>query len=144
LLIEDSSIDRSKLIKMAIVHDLAEAIVGDFTPFDPISKKEKHQLEFNAIKSFVEELNGNSHANELMELWLEYEQGLTPTALLCKDIDKFEMILQAYEYEKSNLKLIAGDSNLNLESFFESTKGKFSHPEMKSLAEKLYNLRKDA
>jgi putative hydrolase of HD superfamily len=30
----------------------------------------------------------------------EYEAGLTPEAMLVKDLDKFEMILQAYEYEK--------------------------------------------
>ena len=30
---------------MGIVHDLAEAIVGDITPQDNCSKEEKHKLE---------------------------------------------------------------------------------------------------
>lgn len=34
----------------------------------------------------------------------EYEAGLTAEAELVKDLDKFEMILQAYEYEKGMVK----------------------------------------
>ncbi|KAM3172256.1 hypothetical protein ACTXT7_014933, partial [Hymenolepis weldensis] len=34
-----------KVMKMAIVHDLAECIVGDITPFCGISKQEKHRRE---------------------------------------------------------------------------------------------------
>lgn len=30
---------------MALVHDLGEAIVGDITPNDPISKEEKQRME---------------------------------------------------------------------------------------------------
>lgn len=37
------SLDKDKLIKMCLVHDVAEAIVGDITPSCPISKDEKHQ-----------------------------------------------------------------------------------------------------
>jgi 5'-deoxynucleotidase YfbR-like HD superfamily hydrolase len=35
---------------MAVVHDLAEAIVGDITPHDGISKEEKHRREKEAIE----------------------------------------------------------------------------------------------
>ncbi|KAJ2790160.1 hypothetical protein H4R20_007059, partial [Coemansia guatemalensis] len=34
MLIDDASIDRSKCVKMSIVHDLAEALIGDITPYD--------------------------------------------------------------------------------------------------------------
>ncbi len=43
--IKDSSIDKFKAIKMALVHDMAEAITGDITPADGISFKEKNSLE---------------------------------------------------------------------------------------------------
>lgn len=39
--------------------------------------------------------------NEIYNLWLEYEKGETPESQLVKQIDKFEMALQAYQYEKS-------------------------------------------
>ena len=48
-----------------------------------------------------------------------------------KELDRFDMILQAFEYEKCENRPHA------LQEFFESTKGKFSHPLISSLATKL-------
>ncbi|RHY81449.1 hypothetical protein DYB26_005926, partial [Aphanomyces astaci] len=79
LLDGDSSLDKTRCIKMAIVHDLAESFVGDITPHDGVSNEEKHRLE--------------------LELWHEYEDATSDEAKLVKDFDKFEMILQADEYE---------------------------------------------
>ena len=35
----------SSCLKLAVVHDLAECIVGDITPSDPMGKEEKHRRE---------------------------------------------------------------------------------------------------
>lgn len=35
----------SRCMKLALVHDLAECIVGDIAPADNISKAEKHRRE---------------------------------------------------------------------------------------------------
>jgi putative hydrolase of HD superfamily len=45
LLITDQSINKDHLMKICMVHDLAEAIVGDITPYDGVSKEEKRRLE---------------------------------------------------------------------------------------------------
>lgn len=42
---EDEELDVAKCVQMAVVHDLAEAEVGDITPFDGISKEEKQARE---------------------------------------------------------------------------------------------------
>lgn len=34
-----------RCVKMSLVHDLAESIVGDLTPFCGVSKEEKHKRE---------------------------------------------------------------------------------------------------
>lgn len=70
---------------------------------------------------------------ELFALWQEYEEAKTPEALLVKDLDKFEMIVQAFEYEKSDKTL--------LDSFFKSTQGRFQHPQVKAWVEALYEER---
>ena len=46
-----TNVDRSRCIQIAIVHDLAECIVGDITPekFSGISKDEKHKMEEEAM-----------------------------------------------------------------------------------------------
>ncbi|CAO3685147.1 unnamed protein product [Umbelopsis vinacea] len=135
MLIDDPALDREKCIKMAIVHDLAEAVVGDITPHAGVSKEEKYRQERNAIESYQKLLGDQTVAREIAQLWQEYEDASTPEALLVKDLDKFEMIVQALEYEKSD--------NKTLQSFFNSTKGKFTHPTVKAWAEALYCERKE-
>ncbi|KAI9314194.1 HD domain-containing protein [Dichotomocladium elegans] len=130
MIIDDPSLDRSKCVKMAIVHDLAEAVVGDITPHAGVSKEDKYQQERAAMHEFLSLLGNTSLAQEIVDLWQEYEDAKTPEALLVKDLDKFEMIVQALEYEKSDKKA--------LQSFFDSTQGKFKHPVVKAWAEALY------
>jgi putative hydrolase of HD superfamily len=43
--ISDPTIKRDRLMKICLVHDLAEAIVGDITPHDGVTKEEKRKLE---------------------------------------------------------------------------------------------------
>lgn len=90
---------------MAVVHDLAEALAGDITPHDGISNEDKHTLERDSLSTMLRELEGggeelSSAAKEILGLWEEYEQGMSPEAIAVKDLDKFEMILQADEYEQ--------------------------------------------
>ena len=42
---EDDQLDIAKCVQMAVVHDLAEAVVGDITPLDGVSKADKEILE---------------------------------------------------------------------------------------------------
>jgi putative hydrolases of HD superfamily len=53
---------------------------------------------------------------------------------LAKDLDKFEMILQAFEYEKAN-------KGMSLDDFFNSTKGKFKNAVVVDLVMELYKER---
>lgn len=110
-------VDRDKCIKMAIVHDIAEAIVGDITPVDGVSKTEKSRREREALDHMCKLLGGGSSAKEIGELWTEYEENSSPEAKVVKDFDKVEMILQALEYESEQGK--------DLDEFFQSTAGKF-------------------
>ncbi|KAF8935053.1 HD domain-containing protein 2 [Dissophora ornata] len=123
LLIDEKTagVDKDRCIKMAIVHDLAESLVGDITPFDGVTVEDKHAQERNAMHHLCHDLLGwSTQAQEISALWEEYESAATPEALLVKDFDKFEMIIQAFEYEKSE--------DATLEDFFAGTRGKFKHP----------------
>ncbi|CAK9157330.1 unnamed protein product [Ilex paraguariensis] len=94
-----SDVNRERCIKMAIVHDIAEAIVGDITPSDCVPKEEKRRREQAALNEMCEVLGGGMRAEEIKELWAEYENNSSMEANLVKDFDKVEMILQALEYE---------------------------------------------
>eukprot|EP00638_Chattonella_subsalsa_P005853 CAMPEP_0117751644 /NCGR_PEP_ID=MMETSP0947-20121206/11104_1 /TAXON_ID=44440 /ORGANISM="Chattonella subsalsa, Strain CCMP2191" /LENGTH=220 /DNA_ID=CAMNT_0005570077 /DNA_START=260 /DNA_END=922 /DNA_ORIENTATION=- len=116
-LIDDRAVDKIRCMKIAVVHDLAEALVGDITPHCGVSKEEKRILEEQALNDICTSIGNTDIANEIRELWLEYEDGTSPEAAYVKDLDKFEMILQADEYERAQ--------GTDLGEFFQSTEGKF-------------------
>ena len=97
------NVNAAKLLKMALTHDLCESIAGDITPFchaDAIATKHDNE---DAAMVQIGTIVGNPLGQELYELWKEYEEQVTVEALYCKDIDKFEMIMQAFEYEQDHL-----------------------------------------
>ncbi|RKP25495.1 HD domain-containing protein [Syncephalis pseudoplumigaleata] len=136
MLVDDPSINRERCVKMAIVHDLAEAIVGDITPHAGVSKEEKHRMEQDAMERIRDMLGNTEQANEIYALWQEYEEARTDEALFVKDLDKYEMIVQALEYEKGKrasmamprLMRASTAQGATLDSFFDSTLGRFQHP----------------
>lgn len=126
-------LDRIKCMEIALVHDLAEAIVGDLTPYCGVSREDKRTRELNAMED-IAKLAGSS-GTKLLALYHEYEQGKTPEAKFVKDLDKLDMIMQAFEYEKQ-------ERNLRLQEFFDNTEGKFTHPFVQRLVEEVYEQRK--
>ncbi|RZC53973.1 hypothetical protein C5167_012830 [Papaver somniferum] len=127
-------VNRDKCVKMAIVHDIAEAIVGDIAPCDGVPKEEKSRREREAIEKMCTLLGGGDRAKEINDLWMEYENNSTPEAKVVKDLDKVEMILQALEYEN--------EQGRDLEEFFVSTAGKFQTDLGKSWAAEIASRRK--
>jgi putative hydrolase of HD superfamily len=116
-------VDSNRCLRMALVHDLAEAKVGDITPHCGVSDTDKHQQELSAMTQMTDQLQSSSSfgmaGQEILELWKEYEEGTTLEAKLVKDMDKLEMILQALEYEQD------GKNQKSLDGFFDSTRDKW-------------------
>ncbi|KAF7586970.1 hypothetical protein BBP40_007969 [Aspergillus hancockii] len=102
-----SQLRMSRCIKMVLVHDMSECIVGDITPKQSIPKTEKARREAAAMLYIAENLLGNvpggkKIGQEILELFQEYESNLTLEAMFAHDVDKLEMVLQAVEYERSH------------------------------------------
>lgn len=95
LMLKPENLDAEKVLKMAILHDLAEVIIGDVTPKDEVPEAEKLILETSAMKNL---LQGHPAAAELLELWLECETRSTPEGDFVKQCDKLDMALQAQIY----------------------------------------------
>lgn len=91
--------------KMALVHDMAESLVGDITPVDGVTKAEKSRREALAMDYLTRSLLGNVPGGEgqrLKEIWEEYEASETLEAKFVHDIDKMELVLQMMEYERAH------------------------------------------
>ncbi len=101
-----SRIDIPHCMKMALVHDMAEALVGDITPVDGVVKGEKSRRESTTMDYFTEDLlgrvNGGITGKELKDIWQEYEDGESLESKFVHDVDKIELVLQMLEYEKAH------------------------------------------
>jgi putative hydrolase of HD superfamily len=137
-LVDDPTLDLNKCIKMSLVHDMGESIIGDFTPNDGVDEGYKNKIETAAIEKLAG-LISNRRADEIRQLFQEYESGQTKEAKLVKELDRFDMVLQAYEYERKE-----GKPGF-LQEFFDSTKEKFvdCHPKVKELILALYAAREN-
>ncbi|KAK7541808.1 HD domain-containing protein [Phyllosticta citricarpa] len=127
--------------KMALVHDMAEALVGDITPVDPVSKDEKSRRETDTMDYLCTRLLGSvtstpaSAVADIRAVWQEYEDNVTPEAQFVHDIDKMELLLQMMEYEKSQ------HGALDIGEFtWVATK--ITLPEIKEWAEQLFEERR--
>lgn len=100
-----SRINIAHCTKMALVHDMAEALVGDITPVDGVAKHEKSRRESTTMDYFTKGLlgrvNGGMTGKDLKDIWQEYEDGKTLESVFVHDVDKMELILQMLEYEKA-------------------------------------------
>ncbi|KAL8271838.1 hypothetical protein Esti_004228 [Eimeria stiedai] len=128
LIVDGEKADRARCMMMALVHDLAESVVGDLTPYDKVTSAEKRKREKSALEQICSSLAPERSA-EIQALWEEYENGQTPEAQLVKDADKLEMIAQAFEYEKLH--------GVSLEEFFKSTEHVFKTKTFQALSGKL-------
>jgi putative hydrolase of HD superfamily len=104
-------LDTERVMKMVILHDLAESIIGDYMPGE-ISKKQKMLKEKKAMNYILYCIPSNVRPN-YKKIWHEYLQNKTEVAQLVHRIDKFEMLLQANQYSKEGYsnKLLAQFSN---------------------------------
>lgn len=125
------NLNSEKILKMALLHDLAESIIGDFTP-EQIGKEKKKKLENNAFEKIVKNLP-EQIKSKYLEIWFEYQDNTSPEAKLIHQIDKLEMVLQAKIYQKN------GYDKEKIESFFNSAKKEISDSKLKELFIQIIN-----
>ena len=118
-----------KILKMVLLHDLAESKIGDYTP-DQISKEKKKEMENKAFFEIVSNLPDGVRT-QYLKIWQEYQENNSPESKIVHQIDRFEMVLQAKLYQKE------GHSKEKLYSFFESAKIDIIHPKLKELFRKI-------
>jgi|SaaInlStandDraft_3_1057020.scaffolds.fasta_scaffold28305_2 putative hydrolases of HD superfamily len=120
--------DVNHCIKLSLVHDLAESITKDITPYD-MKREDKINLEIDAINKIAKETGFDF----IKDLAIEEFEGKTKESQLVHDVDKIEMVLQALDYEKNHGK--------NLSEFFDYTKSKLELDYSKELFQKIIQKR---
>jgi len=111
-------LDALKAVRMALLHDLAEAETGDLTPTQKHTDLEgfKH-AEDVAMMRLLEKLPGDIRGT-YRSAWREFSGTLTDEARLVRDADKLEMVIQASEYQKEG-----GDKSMFMRFWHAEIKG---------------------
>ena len=121
--------DTGKILKMILLHDLAESITGDIPP-EQISKEKKTILENNTMKKILNDLP-LSLQKQYGVIWEEYQSNNSKEAKIVHQLDKLEMALQAKIYSNE------GYSKEKLDSFFNSAKNEIKDPKLLELFSKI-------
>lgn len=120
-------LDVNKCIRMALIHDMAEAIVGDLTPSCGVEADEKRRRETSAMRQMCALITRSESAvddDAFYRLHDEYQRHESREARTTKDLDMLDMLLQAFSLERcGHLSTPAAD-----EFFAGCPRVRFSHP----------------
>ena len=146
---DDPALDAGRVLKLALIHDMAEAIVGDRQPYEPHevpprddidslraffsvrhlrtadNAARKRRAEDDAAAALISQMPA-AIAREVSALWQEYEAQTTPEARFVKQVDRLEAYLQSRTYA-------AVDPDLPLWGFSDMAAKEIDHPALTTL-----------
>ncbi|MFT4037062.1 MAG: HD domain-containing protein [Thermomicrobiales bacterium] len=138
------AIDPTRVLQLAIIHDLPEAVIGDWTPYagdaiptgadaaaravfldqrqtrSPERSAAKRAAEHAAIEALADALP-QAAASPLRDLWAELAAGTSQEARFLKQVDRLETYLQSRAY-------LEQDATLPMGSFAAEAAAEITHP----------------
>ena len=124
------NVDKEKVLRIALIHDLAEGLIGDL----PLEARRFAKLDELAAFSEVPGL-----PQEYLEDFKEFQDRSTLEAKIVRAADKIELLLQVIEYEQS--------LGTKLDEFWDNLDNRVDfnfHPIIKEFIEELERRRRDA
>jgi putative hydrolase of HD superfamily len=96
LLAKNAGLDADKCLKMALLHDIHEAITGDIPSRNGVSSKRKDRLEVRDTTRVLSRLG--SSGGELRSLLREFIRCRTVEARFVHEVDKLDYVVQLMQY----------------------------------------------
>jgi putative hydrolase of HD superfamily len=88
-------IDKLKVIKMLLIHDLVEIYAGDTFAYDRVGNSHKEKREREAAKRIFG-LLPDDQKEEFHSLWEEFESMVTPEAQFASALDKLQPLILSH------------------------------------------------
>ncbi|ABK76876.1 HD superfamily hydrolase [Cenarchaeum symbiosum A] len=89
-------LDADKMVRMSLLHDLAETVTSDITP-EKMEGHDKQELENKVMLGILSTLPA-ALQERYLGIWDEFSAGKSPESRLFHEIDKLEMAIQATAY----------------------------------------------
>jgi len=146
---DNPSLDADRVLKLALIHDLAEATFGDAPPYEPGDIPDR--TDAAALRAFFSVNHVRSARNaaakrtaedaamvelvglmperareEVSGLWIEYEAQETPEARFVKEVDRLEAFFEARHYAGNH-------PDLPLGGFTEMAERQIDHPDLTAI-----------
>jgi len=137
IIAEKENANVEKTIKMALIHDLLEGIMGDLTPLDK-NYHIKDILEKEALIK-LDNLLPKELKSEVKSLINELLENKTIESIIVTEADKLDTIFQAYSYEKKIHGTNIDDSTFS--EFFDSAQNKCKSDFSKKFLDYIKSLR---
>lgn len=99
-----------KIIKTLAIHETGETLIGDITPFDGITPKQKEEIEHEAMVDAIGNLQDHKSLIEILFSFDQQDSYESKFSYLC---DKIEADLQAKFYQDSGLQHSLTDQKNN-------------------------------
>lgn len=148
-----AKLDPQRVLALALVHDLPEAEIGDWTPYaaedvSSLTEIGSRAAFLNQLQARSPERNAAKRAAEraaiddlaaalprvagstLANLWAELEAGESIEARLVKQVDRLETFLQSRAY-------LAQDNTLPMESFAQEASAEITDPLLASVRDRV-------
>lgn len=87
-------VDLAHTLKLVVVHDIAEAIVGDIPSFEVSARKAAKATAEAAAMDEIRAMLPPDIGAEIAALWREFEDGATPEARFARALDNLEVQVQ--------------------------------------------------
>jgi len=90
-------LDTEKIVRMCLLHDLAESKIGDLTPEEKKSEREHREMEDKIMNGILASLPKKAR-KRFSKDWKELLQAKSKESKLVWQIDKLEMGMQMKDY----------------------------------------------
>ena len=92
----NEKVDLLKVIKMLLIHDLVEIYAGDTFCYDKEGNENKRERELAAAEKLYALLD-RQRADELRDLWDEFEAMKTPESLFANSMDRLQPMIMNFK-----------------------------------------------
>lgn len=130
ILSEIQGLDTNKIVKMSLLHDLAESKMGDFTP-DDIPRERKLELENNEMQKLLKKLP-EKLVEDYQNVWNEFTSCKSQEAIFVHEMDKLEMIFQAKNY------FDRGIPKEKIQTFIDTATNGIKNKDLKEILSKIF------
>lgn len=91
----NEKVDLIRVIKMMLIHDIVEIDAGDTFAYDTVGSLDKEERETKAANRLFGMLP-DEQKQEMLELWREFEDRVTPEAKFAAGLDRLHPMLHNY------------------------------------------------